>query len=134
MSIEGMMNSKTYLPIIERRVSRELANLHPQAIFQQDSAPCLKAKIITNCFKNMKMQVLEWPGNSSDLNPIENLWSIVKNRLRKQDCTTKMKLIQSVIHIWYRDDEIKNICKNLVLSMKKRVNLVLQAKGGHISY
>ena len=80
------------------------------------------------------MEVLEWPGNSPDLNPIENLWSIVKTRLRKQDCTTKTKLIQSVIHIWYHDDEIKNICKKLVLSMKKRVDLVLKARGGHINY
>ena len=31
--IEGMMNIKTYLPIIERRFPRKLANLHPQAIF-----------------------------------------------------------------------------------------------------
>ena len=36
--IEGIVNSKTYLPILKRRVFRELANLHPQAIFQHDSA------------------------------------------------------------------------------------------------
>ena len=132
--VEGMMNSKTYLPIIESRVSRELASLHPQAVFQQDSAPCHKAKIITNCFKKLKMEVLEWPGNSPDLNPIENLWSIVKNCLRKKDCTTKTKLIESVINVWFHDDEIKNISKKLVMSMKKRVDLVLQAKGGHINY
>ena len=132
--VEGMMNSKTYLTIIESRVSRELASLHPQAVFQQDSAPCHKAKIITNCFKKLKMEVLEWPGNSPDLNPIENLWSIVKNHLRKKDCTTKTKLIESVINVWFHDDEIKNISKKLVMSMKKRVDLVLQAKGGHINH
>ena len=49
--IEGMINSKAYLPIIERKVSTKLSKLHLQAIFQQDSAPCHKAKIITNCFK-----------------------------------------------------------------------------------
>jgi len=132
--VEGMMNSKTYLPIIERRVSRELATLHPDAIFQQDSAPCHKAKIVTNCFKKLKIRVLDWPGNSPDLNPIENLWSIVKSRLRKLDCTTKTKLIQSIIHVWFHDEEIKKICKNLVLSMKQRVNLLLKTKGGHIKY
>ena len=76
--IEGMMN-RTYWPIIERRVSRELANFYPQSIFQQDSAPRHKAKIITNCFKKVKMEVLKWPGNSLDLNAIENLWSTEKN-------------------------------------------------------
>ena len=80
----------------------------------------------------MKIKVLDWPGNSPDLNPIENLWSIVKNRLRKLDWTTKSKLIQFVIHVWFRDEEIKEICKKSILSMKNRVDLVLKAKGGHI--
>ena len=130
--VEGMMNSKAYLPIIERKVSTKLSTLHPQAISQQDSAPCHKAKIITNCFKRMTITVLDWPGNSLDLNPIKNLWSIVKNR-RKMDCTTKIKLIEAVIHVWFHD-EIKKICKTLVLSMKKRVKSVLENKGGHINY
>ena len=78
----------------------------------------------------MKITVLDWPGNSPDLNPIENLWSIVKNRLRKMDCTTKIKLI----YVWFHDEEIKKICKTLVLSMKKRVKSVLENKGGHINY
>ena len=93
------MNSKAYLPIIERKVSIEFSKLHPQAIFQQNSAPCHKAKIITNCFKKMKITALDWPGNSPDLNPIENLSSIVKNCLRKMDCTTKIKLIEAAIHV-----------------------------------
>ena len=90
--------------------------------------------MITNCFKKMKITVLDWPGNSPDLNPIENLWSIVKNRLRKMDCRNKIKLIQSEIHVWFHDEEIKQICKKLVLSMKERVKLVLENKGEHISY
>ena len=37
MPVEGIMNSKAYLPIIERKVSAELSKLHPQVIFQPDS-------------------------------------------------------------------------------------------------
>ena len=80
--VESMMNSKAYLQIIERKVCRELSDLNPRAIFQQDFAPCHKAKMITNCFKKMKTTVLDWPRNSPDLNPIKNFWFIVKNRLR----------------------------------------------------
>ena len=78
MPVDGMMNIKAYLPIIERKVSTELSKLHPQAIFQQYSAPCHKAKIITYCFKKMKVRELGWPGNSPDLNPIENLCRLLK--------------------------------------------------------
>ena len=58
----------------------------------------------------MKITILDWPWNLPDLNPIENLWSIVKNRLRKMDCTTKIKLIEAVIHVWFHDEEIKKNC------------------------
>ena len=97
-----------------------MANLHPQAIFQHDPVLCHKAKIMNQYFKKMKMEVLEWP----DLHGIENQWSIVKNRLGKQDYTIKMILVQYLIHLWFHNDKINNVCKKLVLSMKKRLDLI----------
>ena len=60
--------------------------------------------------------------------------SIVKNCLRKMDCTNKIELIQSVMHIWFHYEEMKQMCKKLILSKKQRVKLVLENKGGQISY
>ena len=37
----------------------------------------------------VNVKVLEWPGNSPDINPIDNPWSIIKAGLLKTDCTTK---------------------------------------------
>ena len=84
--------------------------------------------------KKMKITVLDWSGNSPDLNPIENLWSIMKLRLRNEDCATKIKLIEAIIRIWYRDPEIKENCQKLVDSMPNRVQQVLKNNGGHIMY
>ncbi|KAJ4446863.1 hypothetical protein ANN_13563 [Periplaneta americana] len=58
-----------------------------------------------------------WPGNSPDINPIENLWSICKRRMRKMDCSAKEKMISALIGVWFRDEEMKNICGKLVESM-----------------
>lgn len=103
-------------------------------IFQQDLAACHTSHKVKNFMAKNKLKVLEWPGNSPDLNPIENLWSVIKNRLGKMDCTTKTKLIEAIIHVWYRDPEIQENCQNLVDSMPNRIREVLKNKGGHISY
>ena len=43
--------------------------------------------------------VIEWPVNSPDINPIENLWAIIKPRLKKEDCSTMQKMISAVIKV-----------------------------------
>lgn len=78
--------------------------------------------------------MLEWPGNSPDINPIENLWAIMKRRIMGKDCSTMEKLICAVIQVWFHDEEVRNMCQKLVESMPSRITEVIKAKGGHISY
>jgi transposase len=78
--------------------------------------------------------MLTWPGNSPDINPIENLWSILKKRLGKMDCSTEECTVMNVIKVWFHDCGVKNICSKLVESTPKHVQEVILVKGGHISY
>ena len=71
VSITGIIKIKTYLPKIKRRVSRKSANLHHQAIFNTTRPHATRP--FTQYFKKMKMEVLEWCGNSPDFNPTQNL-------------------------------------------------------------
>lgn len=134
--VEGMMKSDQYENIITERMKPELEKRFSSGngIFQQDLAPCHTSKKMKEYFARNRVNVLDWPGNSPDLNPIENLWAICKQRLAKMDCRTKNSLICSIIKVWYRDEKILENCKTLVESMPKRVKLVLLAKGGHIAY
>jgi transposase len=77
---------------------------------------------------------LPWPGNSPDMNPIENLWVIVKKRLKKINITTKVQLIENLIQIWHHDDEVKNKCSVLIESMQRRIELLIKNKGMHTKY
>ncbi|CAG9834845.1 unnamed protein product [Diabrotica balteata] len=110
------MNSQKYKVMLEQRLDTELQKCQPQrgAILQQDSASCHKSKQMMEFFKNKKSNVLDLPGNSPDLNPIENLGAICKGRLRKIYCTTKIKIIEVVIQVWFRDERISGNCQKLI--------------------
>ncbi len=51
-------------------------------IFQQDLAPAHTAKSTKTWLNDQGVGVLDWPANSPDLNLIENIWGIVKRKMR----------------------------------------------------
>ncbi len=53
-------------------------------IFQQDLATAHTAKSTKSWLNEHGVGVLDWPANSLDLNPIENIWSIVKRKIRNK--------------------------------------------------
>ncbi|GFV96328.1 transposable element Tcb1 transposase [Trichonephila clavipes] len=50
-------------------------------IFQQDNARPHVARIVQRFFVNPQIELLPWPALSPDLSPIENMWSMVAQRL-----------------------------------------------------
>lgn len=92
------------------------------------------SKVVKKYFKCKNISCLDWPGNSSYGNPIENVCAIIKVRLHKMHCTTKTKLIEAVIQMWFRDKQILKKCKTLLVSTPKCVENIIKGTGGHISY
>ena len=69
--VKRMMNADKYIEVIQRKVVRDVKRAFPNGggIFQQDLAPCNAAKKGKKVFEENQIKVLDWPGNSSDLNP-----------------------------------------------------------------
>ncbi len=53
-------------------------------IFQQDLAPAHTVKSTNSWLNDHGVGVLDWPANSPDLNPTENIWGIVKRKIKNK--------------------------------------------------
>jgi len=48
-------------------------------------APAYTAKSTKAWFNDHGITALDWPANSPDLNPMENLWGIAKRKMRDME-------------------------------------------------
>lgn len=131
--IDGIMTADSYISILKRNLkeSARKVGLGKKYIFQQDNDPKHTAHKTTAYFRASRIKVLEWPPQSPDLNPIENLWSILDQNVDKGDVTNRDSLFQSLVKAWTNINP--QHIKNLVESMPRRLQAVIEAKGGILS-
>uniref|UniRef100_A0A9J8A0V0 Tc1-like transposase DDE domain-containing protein n=1 Tax=Cyprinus carpio carpio TaxID=630221 RepID=A0A9J8A0V0_CYPCA len=80
---KGTINAERYIQVLEQHMlpsRRRLFQGRP-CIFQHDNARPHTASITTSCLRR-RIQVLKWPACSPDLSPIENIWCIIKRKMR----------------------------------------------------
>lgn len=102
--------------------------------FQQDNAPCYRARSTINWLNEREISVMDWPALSPDLNPIENLWGTLVRKVYEggRQYDTKEQLKAAIIASW---DQINAVeLNNLVCSMPRRMTEVLKVKGKSINY
>jgi hypothetical protein len=101
-------------------------------MFQQDNAPCHKAKKVLKWFEERQISLLEWPARSPDLNPIENIWNLIDLDLGKMQITSLAELELALVKLW--NNFSKSVCVNLVESVPTRIDKCIVLKGGCTGY
>ena len=123
------MNAENYIELLRTNVIPELAAAGRPMTFIQDNAPYHTANIVQAFMAQHDIETLDLPPQSLDMNPIENLWAIIKARRQKKFGLPKSKneIIEQIFEIW--DTIEPELAEKLADSAIKRVHAVLKLKG-----
>jgi transposase len=132
---EETLNAQGYQDILQQILmpqAREwFEDEKSQWELQQDKASCHTAKSTMRFLEQEGIAVVEgWPTKGDDINPMENLWAILDERLESKKFTNKSSMERAVCAMWKDVDD--QLITNLISSVPDRLRRIVKAKGGSI--
>ncbi|CAF1559073.1 unnamed protein product [Adineta ricciae] len=128
---DGRLNSLQYINILDDHLSTAFQKFPStqlqKILYQQDNAGPHRSAMTQNYLQENRISLLQWPANSPDLNIMENIWSIVDNRLLKLPINNIDDLKSALQHVWTEISH--NTIEKLFKSMPQRLRQVINFKG-----
>ncbi len=124
--LEGTMNAERYVKVLEQHMLPSIWCLFQErpCLFQQDNAKPHTAAITTAWLHSRRVRVLNWPTCSPELSPIENIWCIIKRKIRQRQPRTLQQLETYNSQKWDQIPAPK--FQKWIFSMLRRLQTVLK--------
>jgi transposase len=133
ISLKGRITGVIYTNILKSYAIPTLQKFYPRKTgILQDNAPVHRAQVTAPARKNIR--TLKWPAQSPDLNPIEDLWKIIKTTVAKRTPRpSSLTMLEKYVQEAWADIPPEDY-RSLVDSMPRRIQAVIDANGGHTKY
>ena len=126
--IDGIMDRWVYKDILQNIMLPHAEWEMPiRWIFQQDNDSKHTSNVVKSWFEQQNINDMEWPPQSPDLNPIENLWSIVKKNIDRNNIRNTDEFFIRLQNAW--DNITQHTTNHLIESMQRRCKAVIENKG-----
>ena len=134
----GGVSAQSYKSVLEEGL---LPFYEPGDPFMQDNARIHKTGGVPEWLEEHGIWTIDWPAHSPDLNPIEHVWKLLKDKIREiepgfqdpkknlADIAYAEELLQLA---WAEVDE--QAIANLINSLEHRIYAVIRARGWYTHY
>eukprot|EP00834_Sanchytrium_tribonematis_P005680 NODE_361_length_8796_cov_0.460274.p1 type:complete len:337 gc:universal NODE_361_length_8796_cov_0.460274:4499-3489(-) len=131
---DGTVNAVTYEAILRESFLPNYRFLEEHGyVLQQDNASAHTAEIVTDFLDENGIDVIEWPPNSPDLSPIENIWAYLKKAIGERGTPENFdELLKWVTEMW--DEICEKHCPKLYESIPRRIEMCLKNNGNTTKY
>jgi transposase len=126
------MDADFYIEILRNQLPEVKEMLGRNWRFQQDNDPKHTSHKAKNFINENIPVLIDWPSNSPDINPIENLWELLKRNVEKRRPQNSEDLKRLMVEEWERIPDF--VLKKLIESMPARCNEIIRLQGKRINY
>ena len=127
------MNSEVFRAILSAHIQPNASELIGRRFtVQMDNDLKHTAKATKEFFKAKKWNVMQWPSQSPDLNPIEHAFHLLKTKLKGKCPKNKQELNTVAVEAW--QSITRDETQRLVMSMHSRLQAVIDCKGFATKY
>jgi transposase len=132
--VESQNTAESYIKTLNDFLLPEIRLAGGRVIFQQDNAAIHKTAAVTAFLQENNIEILDWPPQSPDLSPIENIWNVLKMKMKalKPRPRSHARMREACRTIWLTlTDEIR---VGLLQTFRGRLEKCLRANGDIIDF